>query len=55
MVPAKIVKASEDGIVEGIPFTISGNGVEETVVTGENGTVEQELLAGHLPCDRAAD
>lgn len=43
---AKIVKTSEDGIVEGIPFTISGNGVEETVTTGKNGIIEKELLPG---------
>ena len=43
---AKIVKTSEDGIVEGIPFTISGNGVEESVVTGADGTVSLDLLPG---------
>lgn len=43
---AKIVKASEDGIVEGIPFTITGNGVNETVTTGANGTVDLDLLPG---------
>lgn len=43
---AKIIKASEDGIVEGIPFTITGNGVNETVTTGANGTVDLELLPG---------
>lgn len=43
---AKIVKTSEDGIVEGIPFTISGNGVEESVVTGADGTVSLNLLPG---------
>ena len=42
----KIVKTSEDGIVEGIPFTISGNGVEESVVTGADGTVSLDLLPG---------
>lgn len=43
---AKIIKASEDGIVEGIPFTITGNGINETVTTGTNGTVDLELLPG---------
>ena len=43
---AKIVKTSEDGIVEGIPFTISGNGMEESVVTGADGTVSLDLLPG---------
>lgn len=43
---AKIVKTSEDGIVEGIPFTISGNGVEESVVTGADGMVSLDLLPG---------
>ena len=43
---AKIVKTSEDGIVEGIPFTISGNGVEESVVTGADGMVSLYLLPG---------
>ena len=43
---AKIIKASEDGIVEGIPFTITGNGVNKTVTTGKNGTVDLDLLPG---------
>ena len=30
----QLVKTSEDGKVEGIPFHISGNGVEKDVVTG---------------------
>ena len=34
---AKIVKTSEDGNVEGISFTITGNGINQTVTTGENG------------------
>ena len=46
---AKIVKTSEDGIVSGIPFHISGtdvlgNKVSEDVVTGENGQIEKKLL-----------
>ena len=48
---AKIVKTSEDGIVSGIPFHISGtdvlgNKVSEDVVTEENGQIEKKLLPG---------
>lgn len=59
---AKIVKTSEDGIVSGIPFHISGtdilgNKVDETVTTGENGQIKEKLLPGtylvkELPVDR---
>ena len=59
---AKIVKTSEDGIVSGISFQISGtdilgNKVEETVTTGENGQIKEKLLPGtylvkELPVDR---
>ena len=59
---AKIVKTSEDGIVSGIPFQISGtdilgNKVDETVTTGENGQIKEKLLPGtylvkELPVDR---
>lgn len=41
-----IIKTSEDGKVEGIKFNISGNGIDETVTTGKNGTVDLELLPG---------
>ena len=34
---AKIVKTSEDGNVAGISFTITGNGINQTVITDENG------------------
>lgn len=52
-----IVKTSEDGKVEGIKFTITGNGVNETVTTGKNGTVDLNLLPGtytvtELPDDK---
>lgn len=40
------MKTSEDGKVEGIKFNISGNGVNETVTTGKNGTVDLDLLPG---------
>ncbi len=59
---AKIVKTSEDGIVSGIPFHISGTDilgskVDETVTTGENGQIKEKLLPGtylvkELPVDR---
>ena len=41
-----IVKTSEDGKVEGVKFNISGNGIDETVTTGKNGTVDLDLLPG---------
>ena len=37
---AKIVKTSEDGKVEGISFTITGNGINKTVQTGAGGTIQ---------------
>lgn len=52
-----IVKTSEDGKVEGVKFNISGNGIDETVTTGKNGTVDLDLLPGtytvtELPDDK---
>lgn len=41
----KIVKASEDDKVSGISFTITGNGVNQTVVTGDNGEIQIDNLA----------
>lgn len=41
---AKIVKTSEDGKVEGISFTITGNGVNKTVQTGEGGVIQIDNL-----------
>lgn len=59
---AKIVKTSEDGIVSGITFNISGtdilgNKVDKNVTTGENGQVKEKLLPGtylvkELPVER---
>ena len=59
---AKIIKTSEDGIVSGISFNISGtdisgNEVNENVTTGENGQIEKKLLPGtylvtEIPADR---
>lgn len=41
-----IVKHSEDGKVDGIRFTISGNGVNKTVTTKADGTVDTPLMPG---------
>ena len=41
---AKIVKTSEDGKVEGISFTITGNGVNKTVQTGSSGEIQIDNL-----------
>ncbi len=40
----QLVKTSEDGKVEGIPFHISGNGVEKDVVTGPDGAINVDNL-----------
>ena len=42
---AKIVKYSEDGKVSGIKFNISGNGIDETVTTGSDGSISIPNLA----------
>lgn len=42
-----LVKTSEDGVVSGIPFTITGNGISKNVVTGSDGTIDvSDLIAG---------
>lgn len=41
-----IVKHSEDGKVANIKFNIAGNGVNQTVTTKANGTVDIELMPG---------
>lgn len=41
---AKIVITSEDGKVEGVSFTITGNGVNKTVKTGAGGTIQIDNL-----------
>lgn len=41
----KIIKTSEDGKVEGISFTITGNGVNKTVTTGAGGIIQIDNLA----------
>lgn len=53
----QIVKTSEDGEVSGIPFHISGNGIEKDVVTGPDGTIRVDnLQAGtYTVTERAPD
>ncbi|HHZ05874.1 MAG TPA: Cys-Gln thioester bond-forming surface protein [Clostridiales bacterium] len=41
---AKIVKTSEDGKVDNISFTITGNGVNQTVKTNSNGEMQIDNL-----------
>ena len=38
------MKTSEDGQVAGIPFHISGNGIDRDVVTGPDGIIEVDGL-----------
>ena len=40
----QLVKTSEDGEVSGIPFHISGNGIEKDVATGPDGTIRVDNL-----------
>lgn len=40
----QLVKTSEDGEVEGIPFHLSGNGIEKDMVTGSDGIIRVENL-----------
>ena len=43
----KIIKTSEDGIVSGVPFVVSGNGINKNVTTDKNGEIKIEgLLLG---------
>lgn len=42
----KIVKTAEDGKVSGVPFTVTGNGVNENVITNSKGEI---LIEGLLP------
>ena len=41
---AKIIKTSEDGRVDGITFTITGEGVNQTVTTDRNGEIHIDNL-----------
>ena len=54
---AKIVKTSEDGVVEGISFKITGDNYDKTVKTDKDGTISTQLLPGsytvtELPSDK---
>lgn len=40
----QIVKTSEDGVVAGLRFQITGNGIDQIVTTGEDGTIKVENL-----------
>ena len=40
----RIVKTSEDGKVDGITFTITGEGINQTVTTGRNGEIQIDNL-----------
>ena len=53
----QLVKTSEDGEVSGIPFHISGNGIEKDVVTGPDGTIRVDnIQAGtYTVTERAPD
>ena len=47
---AKIIKTSEDSKVEGITFTITGEGVNQTVTTDRNGEIcIDNLMPGIIP------
>ena len=50
----QIVKTSEDGVVAGLKFQITGNGIDQTVTTGEDGNDQGgEPSAGNLHGNRA--
>ena len=40
----EIIKTSEDGIVSGLKFRVTGDNVDKTVTTGSDGTIEIENL-----------
>lgn len=41
---ARIIKTSEDGIVDGVSFRLQGNGVDQTVVTKNGGQIQVDNL-----------
>ena len=43
---AKIVKESEDGVVSGLQFRITGNGIDKTYTTNADGVITDTLPAG---------
>lgn len=53
----QLVKTSEDGEVSGIPFHISGNGIEKDVVTGPDGTIRVDNIQSgtYTVTERAPD
>ncbi len=42
----RIQKTSEDGVVSGVSFNISGNGINQNVTTNADGTVDMQLMPG---------
>ena len=49
----QIVKTSEDGKVDGINFTITGNGINQTVTTANGGKFQIDNLMLNLPVPEA--
>ncbi len=45
---ARIIKTSEDGQVAGVPFTVTGNGVDRSVTTGAYGEIQIDDLTPGL-------
>ena len=43
---AKIIKESEDGVVSGLQFRITGNGIDKTYTTNADGVITDTLPAG---------
>ena len=41
----KLIKTSEDGIVEGLKFQITGKGIDKTIKTGKGGVIKVENLS----------
>ena len=52
----KIIKTSEDGVVDGVKFKITGNGVDQTVTTANGGVFQiNNLLPGTYTVTEQAD
>ena len=43
---AKIAKESEDGVVSGLQFRVTGNGIDKTYTTDSKGQITDTLPAG---------
>lgn len=43
---ARIIKESEDGVVSGLQFRVTGNGIDKTYTTGSKGQITDTLPAG---------